>query len=184
MTDGLEWNTESVFPGLVDSNYINKDLLCFAALLSASFWYDMRLLTSGYECVVELFFLLWSGCFSWCSSAAYSSTHPPPWLIDATTEMETREVQKGWFQPHQGAEVYAAVVITAATALVDMLWSFGSQSLSIQQDWVALLRLVNMACQSLQNSYELMSVLQWQMSTTSKLKVTPSSTNDWLQKVT
>lgn len=130
------------------------------------------------------FFLLWSGCFSWCSSAAHSSTHPPPWLIDATTEIETREVQKGWFQPHQGAEVYAAVVITAATALVDMLWSFGSQSLSIQQDWVALLRLVNMACQSLQNSYELMSVLQWQMSTTSKLKVTPSSTNDWLQKVT
>lgn len=183
MTDGLEWNTENVFPGLVDSNYINKDLLCFAAWLSASFWYDMRLLTSGYECVVELF-LGFFYCDLGVFHGAYSSTHPPPWLIDATTEIETREVQKGWFQPHQGAEVYAAVVITAATALVDMLWSFGSQSLSIQQDWVALLRLVNMACQSLQNSYELMSVLQWQMSTTSKLKVTPSSTNDWLQKVT
>lgn len=63
MTDGLEWNTENVFPGLVDSNYINKDLLCFAAWLSASFWYDMRLLTSGYECVVELFFYCDLGVF-------------------------------------------------------------------------------------------------------------------------
>lgn len=82
MTDGLEWNTESVFPGLVDSNYINKDLLCFAALLSASFRYDMRLLTSGYECVVELFFFIVIWVFFMvllCCLLIYSSSTPAYW---------------------------------------------------------------------------------------------------------
>ena len=39
-----------------------------------------------------------------------------------------REAQRGRVKPLQGAEVHDDVVITAATAPVDTLWSFESQS--------------------------------------------------------
>lgn len=118
--------------------------------------------------------------------ATSSSTHLLPRLTDATTEVkETRRPlhdERAAERPvanSAGCRRAWHVVITAATALVDMLWSFGSQSQRSQQSWVVPVRLVNMTCQSQQTNLELMSELWCQTSATRKLKVTLSHTN-WL----
>lgn len=80
----------------------------------------------------------------------------------------SRKIKKGWFQQQLLQTCYDHLEVS--------LWG-------IQQDRIALLQLVNMACQSQPNWVECECVLWCHISTNRKLKVTPCSTNDWLQKV-
>lgn len=105
--------------------------------------------------MIGLLLSLW-WCF-WKPSAAFSSTVSVTLLLRwqrwAGLSM-MKGVQKGWFQPQQGGESVWCVVITAAGFLVDMVRSFGSQSLSSRQGWVASLQLAQMACHSQQTNVE------------------------------
>lgn len=158
---------------VVDSNYITQDLSCFAFFL-----YDVWLFNSRYRCVVEMCVYDLGVFHDVLLKGVLPPTLPPYRLIDAATKprnMETRKVKKGWFQPHQGAEVYVTLSLLQQQLLQTCYDHLEVSLWGIQQDRIALLQLVNMACQSQQNWVE--CVLWCHISTNRKLKVTPCSPN-------